>query len=261
MQHAFETVREPGRLHDRVTKTLAKRVINAGTGAPVQFPKEADLCIQLGVSRTVVRESMKVLADKGLIEMKPRAGTRSTPRSQWRLLDPDILAWQAEAQPDVQFLRDLCEVKLAIEPAAAGFAAVRATDDEVAAIERCLDERRSRAGAATVDEIIALDLSFHAAVVAASHNRLYRQLCDMIRLPFQTALSCIARFPSTARLGLDAHEVLLDALRRHDPLAASRAAQEVVGITMLAVEKAARAEAAGQKTLRNNTRNKRRNRK
>jgi DNA-binding GntR family transcriptional regulator len=83
----------------------------------------------------------------------------------------------------------------------------------------------------------------------------------MIRLPFQTALSCIARFPSTARLGLDAHEVLLDALRRHDPLAASRAAQEVVGITMLAVEKAARAEAAGQKTLRNNTRNKRRNRK
>jgi DNA-binding FadR family transcriptional regulator len=240
VQPSFDTLPDRRRLHDRITRVLAKRLIEAADQEPIHFPKEADLCAQLGVSRTVVREAMKVLADKGMIEMKPRAGTRSTPRSRWRLLDPDILAWQAEAQPDAQFLRDLCEVRLAIEPTAAAFAAVRATDAEILEIERCLEQRRSKTGTSTIDELIELDLNFHAAIVAASHNPLLRQLCDVIRLPFRTALSCTARFPSTARLGLEAHEVLLEALRRHDPLAASRAAEEVVGLAMLAVERAAR---------------------
>jgi GntR family transcriptional regulator, galactonate operon transcriptional repressor len=238
---AFEALPRRERLHTRITQLLARRVIASEQDhEEVSFPKEADLCLQLGVSRTVLRESMKVLADKGMVEMKPRAGTHARPRSEWRLLDPDILTWQAEAGHDPGFLRDLCEVRLAIEPTAAGFAAVRATRNEIAAIESSLTERETKVRTASIEEVIDLDLSFHAAVVAASHNPLLQQLSAIIRQPFRTALSYTSRIPSMIELGLEAHQMLLQALRQHDPIAARRAAEEVVGLAMLAVEKVIR---------------------
>ncbi len=86
------------------------------------------------------QEAVKVLEDKGLLEVRPRSGTRSRPRSEWHLLDPDVLGWQAETQMDPRLLRDLCEVRLAIEPTASGFAALRATADEVSFIGSCLEQ-------------------------------------------------------------------------------------------------------------------------
>ncbi len=230
-----------GRLHSRITTRLGLRVVEADrAGHIVVFPKEADLCAQLGVSRSILRESMKVLADKGMVEMKPRAGTRSKPRAAWRLLDPDILSWQAAAGPDARFLKDLCEVRLAIEPTAAGFAAVRAAGHELRRIESCLDERRKAAGPPDIGRLIELDLAFQAAVVEASHNPLLVQLSASIRGPFRVALALTSRFPASVRLVLEAHEAVLQALRRHDPLGARRAAEEVVGFAMLAVEKGLR---------------------
>jgi GntR family transcriptional regulator, galactonate operon transcriptional repressor len=230
-----------GRLHSRVTSLLARRVIDSDrSGSIITFPKEADLCLELGVSRTSLREAMKVLVDKGMVEMKPKAGTRSRPRLAWRLLDPDILGWQAEMGADAQFLRDLCEVRLAIEPTAAGFAAVRASDEQLARIEACLEERRKLGVSAKVERVIELDLGFQSAVVEASHNPLLVQLSASIREPFRVALTCASRFPAAVRLGLEAHEVLVDSLRRRDPLGARRAAEEVVGFAMLAVEKQTR---------------------
>lgn len=232
-------------LHTRTTRLLARTVIEAGhSREPVSFPRELDLCRQLGVSRTVLRESMKVLADKGMVEMKPRAGTRARPRAEWRLLDPDILTWQAEACPDAQFLRDLCEVRLAIEPTAAGFAAVRVSQAELKLIEACLGEREARARTAPVEELIDLDLRFHMAVVEAGRNPLLRELSRIIRQPFRTALRCTSRFRSAVALGLEAHKDLLVALKKRDPMGARRAAEQTVGFAMLAVEKAIRAEKA-----------------
>lgn len=226
-----------GRLHDRVVRILAEQVLDAERqGREAGFPNEDELCRQLGVSRTVLRESMKVLADKGMVEMKPRWGTRATPRSKWRLLDPDILAWEAEAHPAPQFLRDLCEVRLAIEPTAAGFAAVRATESEMEAIGECLRRRESMTEKARFDEMVELDLCFHAAIVEASHNPLFRELNSTIREPFRTALGYTSRVPANIELGLDAHRELMDGLRRRDPLQSKAASEKVVGLAMLAVE-------------------------
>ena len=226
-----------GRLHPRITAQLALRVIESDRqGRIVAFPREAELCEQLGVSRSILRESMKVLVDKGMVEMKPKAGTRSKPRSQWRRLDSDILGWQASLAPDPQFIRDLCEVRLAIEPTAAGFAAVRATDAELAAIESCLAQRREAADLPYPATLIDLDMAFQSAVVGAAHNDLLTHLCASIRGPFRVALSMTSTLPSSVRLGLEAHEVLVKSLRTHDPMGARRAAEDVVGLAMLAVE-------------------------
>lgn len=228
-------------LHSATTRALALRLIRAdGCAPPLALPNEADLCRELGVSRTVVRESVKVLADKGMLEVRPRTGTRARPRGEWNLLDPDILAWRAEARPDAAFLRDLCEVRLAIEPTAAGFAALRATPEEIAAIARCLDRR----AAGPARESIDLDLEFHSAVVAACHNPLLMELSGAIRQPFRTALALTSRAPGAAELGLEAHRALLAAIERRDPLAARSAADRIVGLAMLAVEAVIRRKSA-----------------
>ncbi len=231
-------------LHDLVVRQLALSLIQAEYAPePVVFPNENTLCRQIGVSRTVLRESMKVLADKGMVEMRPRVGTRARPRSEWRLLDPDILAWLAEVRPDAQFLRDICEVRLAIEPTAAAFAALRASLEELKVIERCLEQREAEIEAASFDQIIDLDLELHTAIVTASHNALFLQLDRVLRHPFRSALCCMSRLPDTLSLGLEAYRSLGTAFRQRDPLAARTASEQIVGVAMLAAEQVARSQA------------------
>jgi len=139
-----------------------------------RFPREADLSTELGVSRTVVREAIKVLAAKGHVESRPRTGTRALGRGYWRLVDPEVLAWQMEAGPDPGFLADLVEVRDIIEPRAAEAAAERATLDERAALLRLQDEME--ASAADPAAAMRIDLALHVGIVRAAHNGLLAQL-------------------------------------------------------------------------------------
>ena len=224
-------------LHGRVTRVLAHQVLEAERDArPLVFPNEADLCQQLGVSRTILREAIKVLADKGMVEVRRRSGTRATPRQAWNQLDEDILGWRADLGPDAGFLRDLCEVRLAIEPTASGFAAVRATSDEIALIERCLAEREARVRVSMLAEAVDLNLAFHASVVAACHNPLLQQLNRAIRHPLRTALCYTTGLHAVDLVDMAAHRKLFEAIRRHDPIKARAASERIVGLAMLVVE-------------------------
>jgi GntR family transcriptional regulator, galactonate operon transcriptional repressor len=233
------------KLHDRVTRMLGMRVIEADrTAERIAFPNEADLSQQLGVSRTIVREAVKVLANKGLVEVRPRSGTRPRPRAEWHLLDPDILSWQAQVRPDARLLRDLCEVRLAIEPTAAGFAAIRASADELAGIERCLTRRETANLATDPDEAIDMDLEFHTAVIGASHNPMLQQLSATIRQPMRAALSYTVRLPAPETLAMEGQRALFEALRRRDPMDARAASEKIVGLAMLAVEQVIQSQEA-----------------
>jgi GntR family transcriptional regulator, galactonate operon transcriptional repressor len=238
----FRRVVTPEKLHQRVTRTLALRLIEAEhAGGELLFPNEAQLCLQLGVSRSILREAVKVLADKGMVQVRPRSGTRSRPRSEWNLLDPDILCWQAETRPDARFLREICEVRLGIEPTASGFAAVRATPGQIAEMGAALDQRESLDGSDT-DALVESNLRFYETVVAASHNPIFRQLSASIRMPMQVALSFTAHVPASQALEREASRTLYEAIVRHDPPAAKTAAEEIVGFAMLAVEEVIRRE-------------------
>ncbi|HEX8983865.1 MAG TPA: FCD domain-containing protein [Bryobacteraceae bacterium] len=239
----FHRVEASANLHVRVTRALAVQMIQAERAAQsIVFPNEAKLCEQLGVSRSILREAVKVLADKGMVEVRPRAGTRSRPRSEWNLLDPDILGWQTQLGPDANLLRDLCEVRLAIEPTASSFAALRATPEEIDEIQCCLERREARISSARREETIDLDLQFQTAVVAASHNALFRHLNAMIREPFRAALSYTVQLPASVALGIEGYRALFQAIRGRDPLAARDASADIVGLAMLAVEQVIRSE-------------------
>jgi DNA-binding FadR family transcriptional regulator len=189
-------------------------------GRHLLFPNEAELCLQLGVSRTILREAVKVLADKGMVEVRQRLGTRSKPRDSWNQLDPDILDWRAETRPDARFLRELYEVRLAIEPTAAGFAAVRASDDEIGAIGRLLEQREEFLKKSQSEAASDAGLDFHSAVVAASHNPLLEQMNRAIRGPTRTALAYTTGWRTSDLIDIAALRHLFQALQRRDAMKA-----------------------------------------
>src|SRR5712692_3135820 len=123
-------------LHGRIVHAIGRRIVRGDLRPGDLLPAEPEL----GASRTVVREATKVLAAKGLVESRPKTGTRVRPRDQWNLLYPDVLAWQQEGAADDDLLRKLTEVRRVIEPAAAELAAARADARDIAALERALAE-------------------------------------------------------------------------------------------------------------------------
>jgi DNA-binding FadR family transcriptional regulator len=244
---SFPQIEIPENLHSRVTRVLALQILEAERDSrALVFPNEAELCHQLGVSRTILREAVKVLADKGMVEARQKLGTRAKPRTAWNQLDPDILGWWAELGPDTHFLRDLCEVRLAIEPTASGFAAVRATTDEIEAIGGCLKLREAQVKASNYGEAVDLSLEFHSAVAAACHNSLLEQLSRAISRPLRIALSYTTGLHASDVLDIVAHRQLYEAICNHDSMRARAAAERIVGIAMLGVEEVILLEERGK---------------
>ena len=121
-------------LHGEVVHTIGLQIVNGDLQPGDALPPEDDLTSDLSVSRTVLREAVRVLAAKGLVEARPKTGTRVRERGEWNILDPDVLSWRTEASDDHKLYEETTEIRLAIEPLAARLAATRATDEEVAGI-------------------------------------------------------------------------------------------------------------------------------
>ena len=114
-------------VHGNTVDYLGEAIVAGRFGVGGSLPPEPLLCEELGVSRTVVRESIKSLVAKGLIQTGPKVGTRVMPSEQWNWFDPDVIAWQSKAGLTPGFVRDLQELRRVVEPAAVKLAATRAT--------------------------------------------------------------------------------------------------------------------------------------
>src|SRR3546814_16868262 len=95
------------------------------------FPGEIEYAEQIGISRSALREAFRTLSAKGLVDSRPKPGTRVSPRRPWSLLDPDLLAWQFEAEPSLKFLPDLFELRMIVEPSAADLTDERRDEHQV----------------------------------------------------------------------------------------------------------------------------------
>ncbi|HEV7915248.1 MAG TPA: FadR/GntR family transcriptional regulator [Albitalea sp.] len=206
-------------LHGQVVHELGRRIVG-GTCLPGQaLPNEEELCRELGVSRTALRESVKVLAAKGLVESRPRIGTRVRANEEWNLLDPDVLAWRCATLPDAHFVLQLNEMREIIEPASAALAARNRTQAQLRQIE---DAFAAMAAATDIDEWVGADLQFHSAILAATNNPLLRPLAAMIGSALESLLGLSARKAGNFRIALPDHERVLDAIRAQDSEAAQQ---------------------------------------
>jgi DNA-binding FadR family transcriptional regulator len=212
------------RLHDKVTKEIALGIMRGSIGrGESALSTEGDLCRHLSVSRTILREAVKVLAAKGLIEVRPRTGIRVRPRNEWNLVDPDLLGWLCEAGVDDLFVRDLCEVRAIVEPAAAELAAARAADQEIEdllhwyrLIEANTDNEAAR---------LEADRNFHAAIFGACHNVFLTQMNTTVGMALRATQQIGVHLPQVMKESVLAHKKVADAIARRDR-AAARAAME-----------------------------------
>lgn len=163
----------PRGIHGQVVDAIGRRIVQ-GELAPGQVLDTERLEAELGVSRTVIREAMRVLAAKGLVGARQKRGTFVRPREDWSLLDAEVLAWQYEGRTDVRFLDSLHEVRTIFEPAGARLAAERRSEEDLATMEEALETMRRADG--DVKALIAADLRFHRAVLSACRNELLEQL-------------------------------------------------------------------------------------
>jgi len=189
------------------------------------------------VSRTVVREAIKVLAAKGLVESRPKVGTRVRPRRDWNLLDPDVLAWQLEAGPTRGFLQDALELRQLIEPAAARLAAGRATGEEIAALQEAFT---AMCEAGDLEASIEADVRFHSILLQAAHNELLEHLTSIVTAVLRMLFTFSSRAPRTFTRALPLHEAIIEAVRSHDPEAAEAAAVRLLEDTAKNIKRALR---------------------
>ncbi|WP_119274668.1 FadR/GntR family transcriptional regulator [Taklimakanibacter deserti] len=213
-------------LFAHVVESLGARIVKGELGPAMPFPKEADLCVEFGASRSVIREAVKALAARGLIASQTRIGIRVLQPFNWNLLDADVLNWRYSAMPPQQFYGELFEIRRMIEPAAAHLAARRRTRREIAAIADAF-ARMSRASRIDRSGIEA-DLSFHRAILVASHNALLLQMGNLIAVGLDIAHRISA---DSFVVFLPLHEAVYEAIERRDGEAAAAAMQHLLSET------------------------------
>ena len=197
------------------------RIVGGAWEGGTPLPNEDELAAELGVSRTVVREAIKALQAKGLVEVRPKTGTRVRPRRAWHLLDADVVSWQFADMERADDLRELYEVRASIAAAAARLAAARRTAEQLAEIEA--QQRRIDAAAAEPLARRHADLDFHAAVADAAHNSLLAHATAMVRVALEAAA------PPPADDGSGALRVaVIDAIRAGDADGAEKAMRMLV---------------------------------
>jgi DNA-binding FadR family transcriptional regulator len=206
----------------RLLDELGRRILGGlyPPGAPL--PTELQLCAEFGVSRTAMREATKMLAAKGLVVARKRAGTLVQDRDNWNRLDPDVLSWMDAAPPDPEFVRGLIEARLAIEPAAAQLAAQRATLNDLALIESGYLAMRA-ADLRDLSACASADVDFHVSILKASHNPVFSGLASLIAQALANSFRLTTSVSKSYAKTLDAHGDVLEAIRLRQPeLAASR---------------------------------------
>ncbi len=213
-------------LHREAVETLGRRIVSGEIPVGSTLPIEADLGEELDVSRTVVREAVKVLAAKGLVVTRPRTGTRVRSRSSWDVLDHDVLRWIVESGPDRTFFEDLFEVRVVIEPQAAALAAERRTEREAIRLTGLIE--RLEAAGDDARKHTEADLPLHAAILEASHNELLTRLSSTLGVALRAGRVVTTRVSEGMALSIPLHREVVQAILDGDPHRAREAMHALI---------------------------------
>ena len=207
-------------MHARIVHNLGMRLVGGEFKPGDRLPAEAVMLAEYAVSRPVLREAVRVLVAKGLVLSRQRAGATVRPRSEWHLLDPDVLYWLIQSKPQPEFVETLLTVRRVFEPAAAALAARVASDAALDGIARAYAQMEA---ARTADDLLEPDLDFHRRIAEATQNDLLAYIGNMLSLALRESIKLSSKLPNTHALSLPRHKAILTALIARDPLAAHRA--------------------------------------
>lgn len=211
----------------QVARELGRRIV-AGIYEPgALVENEQALADRYQVSRSVVRDAVKILVGKGLLEVRRGIGTRVRKRADWGLLDDDVLAWHQSAPPSPDFLRQLMDFRLVIEPKAARWAAERGDAEKIAEIE--LAQIRMEQEKGSIEDFVVADALFHRSILRASNNEF---LAAMEGLIFSALLNSIRLTNKDPRENADSipfHREVAVAIIERNPQRAEACMEKLLG--------------------------------
>jgi DNA-binding FadR family transcriptional regulator len=214
------------RLDLRLGDEIGLAILRGDFPPGVPLPSEPRLCEMLGVSRTAMREAIRGLVAKGLVESRPKIGTRVRAAVHWNHLDPDVLRWQLEVSDTDAYLRKMVQLRQATEPAAAALAAVAAGPADHESLHARFEAMV--AAGENNDAWIEADLQFHKAIYIATHNEFFWPIGQLFSFALRQMFRIAASGPHRPRAILE-HRALLNAIVERKPEKARAAALTLLG--------------------------------
>lgn len=209
----------------QMTREIGLRILAVDYKPGETIPVEIEFCTELGVSRTVLREAIKLLTAKGMVTPRVKVGTIVNPRSQWNFLDPTLLEWLLAIEDVGPFLVKLSELRKALEPAAASLAARNATFEDFERLHRACEDMA--ASTRDLEAWAAADLRFHQAIYLATHNEFFWPVGRLLE-PALVAGFRVTGSAQNHRQCVPEHRALRDAILARDPDRAHQAAVDLM---------------------------------
>lgn len=209
----------PNRLSDEAVEQV-KALIEQRTLKPGdKLPSERQLVQQLRVSRTSLREALRILEALGLIQVQPGLGAFVVEPNIGRNLQSQWMAWLVKNKTAVI---NLLEVREALEPKAAALAAERISAEDIPALLQTLDDMESSIHSHNVEMAVKTDIKFHDLISRAARNDSLIELNDSINYALIESRYAYYQDPANIRISLDHHRQVVEAIRQHDPKKAAR---------------------------------------
>lgn len=218
------------RLRGAVAHYLGTAIVSGRIAPGELLTGEVANAEALDVSRSAYREAVQVLTAKGLVESRPKIGTRVLPRRRWNFLDPMVLAWAFEGEPNINFVRGLFELRSVVEPAVARLAAERRDKDDIKALKTALAGMRRHTLATEAGR--AADRDFHDALIFATHNETFVALSASIGAAVNWTTQFKQRQRALPRDPVPDHTRVFDAVVAGDAHAAEEAMNALVSLAL-----------------------------
>ena len=219
------------RLHGAIARKLGISIVSGEYQPGDLLDGEISSSEHFAVSRTAYREAVRILAAKGLVDARPKVGTRINPKSQWNLLDPDVLVWTFESEPDPELLNSLFELRNVVESAAAGFAATRRSAAHLKAMRVALSGMATHTLATEAGR--QADLDFHTTLLDATENPFIISLTSGVSAAINTTTVFKQRRGPLRRDPIPDHIRVFEAIASKDPGKAHQAMSELIALARM----------------------------
>jgi len=220
----------PTGLHARLLDGLGLAIC-AGDPASGSVVRIDQLQERYGVSRSVVREAIRVLASMGLVASRRRVGVQVLPATTWNLYDPQVISWRLASPRRAAQLQSLTELRTAIEPEAARLAALRASLADASELMGLAGKLWAAGQADDAEAFLTLDIRFHALVLSSSGNEMFTKLSSLVEavLTGRTQYGLMPPHPHNEALQL--HVDVASAIQRGDGADAQAAMRGIMART------------------------------
>ena len=215
-----------GRLSEFALQEIQRMVSEEYRAPGSRLPKEEELADRLQVSRIVIREAMKILEDRGVVEVRAGRGTVTVAPSPGRVKESLLRLFRDQQMPTVQDIEYFLELRQVLEETTASLAAVRASADDLVEIETALQEMKQ--GDVNEDHTIAADLRFHRSLMRAAHNPFLEMVLDPLMEVFLQQI----KLTNTFNMAWELHRKVFLQIQARNPVGARQAVRRLMKVTM-----------------------------